>query len=107
MKRTAAVELSSRLFDWTGITTARDLRVDTIETPLGSHESGNPNHGLVPEHADLYLRSISERCGHGCHPLFNEEEVFDGVARKFNLVKQFECDRMKAEALDILNAKIP
>src|ERR1700674_1898621 len=107
LKSTATTELCSRHFNWTGITMARNLRVDTIEAPLGSHESGNPNHGLVTEHAHLYLRTIAESCGHGRHPLFDEVEVVDRVAGKFDLVEYLEGDRTQAESLDILKVEIP
>src|ERR1039458_1794571 len=79
-----------------------DLSVDAIEALLGSHQSGNANDGLVTEHAYLDLRSIGEGCSHGRHPLFDEEEIFDRVAGKFDLTFQLKLNRTQTETRDNL-----
>src|ERR1700731_3316302 len=86
LKGSAKAEFSLRGHERTGIAMPRDLRIDAIETSVRSHKGRDANDRLVAEHPDLDLRSILEGCGHGCHSLFNEEDVFDQLSRKFDLM---------------------
>src|SRR5665213_3619561 len=79
---------------------ARDLGVDAIQTLFWSHQCGDADDRLIAERPYLDLRSILERCCHRRHPLFEEIETVDQVARIFDFMFQLEFDRLQTKALN-------
>ena len=89
----------TRCLQKTGVAMTCNLRIDTVQAFLRSHESRYPNHELVAKHAYLNLSSIGEGHCHRCHARLYKIRVPNGVAgvsRSCSTSKTTDCKERRA-----------